>query len=217
MSKYVHRNFGWFEAIVNKHGGEDGADRFLRGETMIIESPKPPQLKLLSVIAMTKLAATPRKKTSACFVGPLWNYRDGDFDHWLGADQVPVDATEIATCAFSRGWLFAEAAADVLKVEPSTDVVTMGNLLIERRHTITLPQSEKMTVRTERSEPTGMRTDGYGNFFFVETGDPKNPVSVGRVRRCRRWDANVHRLGNDFQWNAACRLLVRNLSDTLKL
>lgn len=35
MSKYGHRNGNWFEAIVNKLGGEDAADRFLRGELAV--------------------------------------------------------------------------------------------------------------------------------------------------------------------------------------
>lgn len=35
MSKYGHRPHNWFEAIVNKLGGEDGAERFLRGETTV--------------------------------------------------------------------------------------------------------------------------------------------------------------------------------------
>lgn len=32
MSKYGHRTINWFEAIVNKLGGEDAAERFLRDE-----------------------------------------------------------------------------------------------------------------------------------------------------------------------------------------
>ena len=35
MSKYGHRPINWFKAIVNKIGGEDAADRFLRGELTI--------------------------------------------------------------------------------------------------------------------------------------------------------------------------------------
>ena len=37
MSKYGHRPLNWFEAIVNKIGGEEQADRFLRGEIMVSE------------------------------------------------------------------------------------------------------------------------------------------------------------------------------------
>lgn len=35
MSKYGHRTHNWFEAIVNKIGGEDRAEAFLRGELMV--------------------------------------------------------------------------------------------------------------------------------------------------------------------------------------
>ncbi len=37
MSKYGHRPHNWFEAIVNKMGGEEGAERFLRDELVLSE------------------------------------------------------------------------------------------------------------------------------------------------------------------------------------
>jgi hypothetical protein len=37
MSKYGHRTINWFEAIVNKLGGEEAAERFLRDELAISE------------------------------------------------------------------------------------------------------------------------------------------------------------------------------------
>src|SRR3989344_3765268 len=35
MSKYGHRPYNWHEAIANKLGGEEQADRFLRGELSV--------------------------------------------------------------------------------------------------------------------------------------------------------------------------------------
>jgi len=35
MSKYGNKTSNWFEAVVNKLGGEEGADQFLRGETAV--------------------------------------------------------------------------------------------------------------------------------------------------------------------------------------
>ena len=35
MSKYGHRTHNWFESIVNKLGGEEAADRFLRDELSV--------------------------------------------------------------------------------------------------------------------------------------------------------------------------------------
>jgi hypothetical protein len=37
MSKYGHRAHNWFEAIVNKIGGEEAAEKFLRGELVVSE------------------------------------------------------------------------------------------------------------------------------------------------------------------------------------
>lgn len=37
MAKYGHRPLNWFEAIVNKLGGEHEAERFLRGELAVSE------------------------------------------------------------------------------------------------------------------------------------------------------------------------------------
>jgi len=39
MSKYGHRTIHWFEGIVNKLGGEDAADDFLRGELKLATRP----------------------------------------------------------------------------------------------------------------------------------------------------------------------------------
>jgi hypothetical protein len=95
--------------------------------------------------------------------------------------------------------------------------VALGRSLIANDYTMTLTQAEDMVERTKRMEATGMRADGYGNFFFVETGDPKNPVSVGRVGHLDHdWGAGVGRLVRSGRWGAGNRLLVRNL-DASKL
>ena len=173
--------------------------------------------RLLSAIATTNLGIVEAKPTEKCFTGSRWVHRDSDFDSWLPASQPNADACSMATLTPSRDWTFAEAAAAVLGIGAGTSIALLGSLLIEHGHTMTLAQAEEMVEATERGEKTGMRTDGYWNFFFVETGDPKNPVSVGNVNRGgRAWSAGVDRLGDDRRWRADRRLLVRNL-DASKL
>jgi len=181
-----------------------------------VEVIKPPALKpLLSIVATTHLGATNSKKTSKCFTGQPWSYRDGDFDNWLQKDQPNADTGVISTLAVSRTWLFAEAARALPGVEQTVDIAALGRSLIACGYTMTLVQAEEMVETTERGEKTGMRTNRYGNFFFVETGNPNDPVSVGFVHRDRRvWDASLGRLGR--RWYADNRLLVRNL-DASKL
>ena len=54
MSKYGHREYNWFEGIVNKLGEEEGAERFLRGELMLVPSPIP---SIPPLVDRDKLAA----------------------------------------------------------------------------------------------------------------------------------------------------------------
>ena len=175
---------------------------------------------LLSVVATTQLGAVTGKKTKNCFStsSPRYAYRDSDFDNWLPANQPNADSCAISTLAPSRDWAFVEVAAAILGIGAGTNVVLLGKALIENDHTMTLVQAEEMVEKTESGEKkTGMRTDGWGNWFFVETGDPETPVSVGDVRRGGRdWYARVYRLDVGDCWRADDRLLVRNF-DALKL
>ena len=201
------------ETMNNWMGDPEGTKKFLSG----LKSKKM-TLPLFSVVATTNLGAIAGKPTKRCFAGSHWRYRDSDFDSWLPANQPNADECVIATLAPANDWTFAEVAATILGIGAGTDVALLGKALIENGHTMTLAQAEEMVEKTERGEKTGMRTDGYGHFFFVETGDRKNPVSVGFVRRDGRgWDARVLSLGFGFRWCAGDRLLVRNLKDTSKL
>ena len=175
------------------------------------------QPPFLSVIATTKLAAIAGKKTKQCFTGDRWYHCDSDFDGWLPKDQPDAAASDIATLAFAKEWTFAEAATKILGLGAGTSIQLLGKALIENGHTMTLAQAEELVEAIERGEQTGLRIDGWGNFFFVETGNEDNPVSVGGVHRdVRDWDANVDRLGRGYRWSADDCLLVRNL-DASKL
>ncbi len=171
----------------------------------------PPEVSFISIVATTHLDAVKGKKTAKCFTDD-WYYRSDDFDRWLGKSQPDADSCTVSACAMGKDWLFVEAARALPGVGQTSDIAVLGRSLIACGYTVTLPQIEDLKVRTERGEDTGMRTDGYGNFFFVETGDPENPVSVGYVCRVDRgWVADVFRLGRDDRWYVDYRLLVRNL------
>jgi len=174
------------------------------------------QPRLLSVIAIVNLPAITGKKTAKCFTNG-WAFRDPDFDKYLAKDQPDAAACVISVCAVGKVWTFIEAVHALPGAPETSDVVELGNWLIQKGHTLTPPQAEDLKERTERGEDTGLCTDGYGNFFFVETGDSKNPVSVGYVYRGRcDWDARIGRLGDGGCWGAGRRLLLRN-ADTSKL
>lgn len=180
---------------------------------------EPQKQSPFSVTATTNLVALGEKKTAACFPKSRYIHRDGDFDNRLPATQPKADTCTISTLAFTKDWTFAEAAAKVLGIGAGTSIKLLGKALIENGHTMkSLAQAEIMVEKTERGDETGMRTDGYANFFFAETGNEDNPVSVGYVSRGGRdWSADVSSLGSGRRWSTGSRLLVRNLSDTSKL
>jgi hypothetical protein len=61
MSKYGHRTGNWHEAIVNKLGGEDVADAFLRGEYELIKIAQAIETALLEFVDTVVIWATPGK------------------------------------------------------------------------------------------------------------------------------------------------------------
>lgn len=168
----------------------------------------------LSVFATISLGAIAGKKTAECFtLGQRYSYRDRDFDDWPTTSQSGSGACIITTLVLARDWTFAEAAAKVLGIpdDHSLSLVRLGQRLIEAGYTMTLAQAEEMVEATERGYVTGMNTYSRGNFFFVETGNPQEPVSVvGVFRKEQQWVAFVNCLYSDKRWSADDRLLVHN-------
>ncbi len=165
---------------------------------------------LFSSASTYVLAAIDGKPTKQCFTGKLWYYRNDDFDNRLPADQPWAGAGTITVLTPMKDWTFAEAAVSILNVSSGTLSDTLGALLKERHHTMTLAQAEALVEASERGEVTGLRTDGYANFFFVENED--GSVSVAFVDRDgRQWRARVRGLARGGRWYAGHRLMVCNL------
>ncbi len=161
-------------------------------------------LSVLAVVATTELGAIDKKSTKTCFTDSSWTCRDHKFGKL--PNQPEVGPCIITTLVFQRSWSLLEGAAAVLGVRTDMGSAELGRLLVERGHTMTLPQVQEILDGAERSgalEP--------GSFFFTETGDAKNPVSVGFVSRDKRGRVAVaHSLGDLFRWNPFNRLMVRH-------
>lgn len=209
--------------VTKLHNGsisDEEAKRFLRREDPFAPpkatAPSVKATALLSVAATIELAVVAGKPTKKCFTGSRYAYRDSDFDGCLPKEQPETVACTITTLTPSRDATFAQWAAFVLGVPADTSIEKLAALLKERGHTMTLAQAEAMVEATEsKSGNTGMRTDGWANWFFVENKD--GSVSVAFVvRDVSGWFASVDRLGLGLRWYADFRLLVRNL-DASKL
>lgn len=147
--------------------------------------------------------SAPAKATKNCFVGSNWLHRDSDFDSWLPKTQ-PAQQGEITVITRDKEQTFLEMAQEYLGTTDPEKI---------KPYCLTLPMVEKM-IEERREE---LCTEGWANFFFVETGKEEEPVSVAHVRRdAPGWSADVGRFGDDGRWHAGPRLLVRNL-DASKL
>lgn len=168
---------------------------------------------LLSVVGTIRLNTVSGKPTKECCTSPMWAFRSKDIDNLLPAVQSKAGPCVITALDPSRRWTLTEVAATtILAIDARTNNELLGTLLIHEGHTMTLSQAEKMAEQAERGEKTILHINGDGNFFFLETGDPKNPVLVGDIYRGQfGWCAVVDGLVSTIRGNGSVRFLVRNL------
>ncbi len=189
----------------------EGTKQVLAGfKSLAVEMGEHPSF---SIIATTNLIAIAAEETRNCFPSSRYVFRDKDFDRWLPSTQPESAACIITAVGFTETWTFAEAAAAILGVSSRMNPVLLGERLIENGYIMTLPQAEEMVKKTGLGEKTGVGIDGYGNFFFVATGNGNNPVSVGAVN-CENlgWNAHVRRLDHPNRWYSGGRcFLIRDL------
>ncbi len=166
-----------------------------------------------SVAATTELPPVNGKPTKQCLIGPRYVPSDAphtiNFNRYLPDEQPRMPGCVVTTLVPNKEATDSEWAATVLGVPVDTLIPSLEKLLKERMHTMSLVQIEEMVERTERKVNTGMRTDGWSSFCFVENED--GTVSVLAVYYTGHWHKKVFfRLADGTQWNENHRLLVRN-------
>ncbi len=174
---------------------------------------------LFSLATTTKLGPITGKSTKDCFVNSLYEIRSDKFDQLLSTKQLGTDAGDITALVCSGDATAAQWAARILDVSvemtPGT-VGTLGRLLLNRGHAMTLPQVEMMVKRTECRWNSGMCTTMRGNFFFVENKNGGISLARVNVHRPQVWFARTYPFDAKHIFGAGCCLLVRNL-DVSKL
>ena len=217
LAKVPRKHLGLVRDVVHKLGGDDG-DAVHESLAAALREKAVPVVKdpTLTLVKSVPLPATSAKNTSECLVGDIYGYRDADIDRWLRKQQLAKKAAKLCVYAFAKAMSFATMARAVVKVGEDVSLERVGKLLKKRKHTVTLPQldiliekQEKFFRKQEGGEEVGLRTDGWGNFIFVENED--GTVSVVRVRRDGgRWLRFVNSLAFDYVWLAGYRLVLSN-------
>ena len=175
-------------------------------------------IKIKSVLhslgKVVTVSATKTKNTVSCFTNETRYYsRDGDLDQYLPKNQPAQPESKFAVCELTQAATFKEMAEQILGIQGDTK--TLAKLLKDRGYTTTLPAIEALIERQENGEDTGLLTNGYANFFFVENED-RESVSVVDVDRVgRRWGVFRSSLGGVYGWGIGSLLFVRNFPGTL--
>lgn len=172
------------------------------------------QASFFSDVTTITIASRKAKPTGNCLLGRRWKVRRPGFIDRLPVSQPGTPACPIAVLHPPLSWTFQKAASVILGIPASTPSTEMGLWLIERRHTLGLPQIEELVERVERGEEVGMNT-GWGSFFFTPTRDEEDPVAVVYVQNSmRRWMGILHEFSSGNRWNSGPGLLVGNFDVT---
>lgn len=197
MGKYGHKPLNWFEAIVNKLGGEEGADRFLRNETEVVE-----KVKLLKRVSTIELPAVK------------------DF---IAADHFVVDTSEKAKVKISylgdnfRKYFLpkketGEVAAEELTVnellEDAYDPAIVTDLGGEEKVEISLGQFFAMFAKQPNGESGQLLTNGRANIGYIRGDDGVLWTVHGRWND-DGWVFEASPLDNPYRWYAGYQVLSR--------
>ena len=137
--------------------------------------------------------------TKDCFKGSNIYYRDSDIDSWLPKKQNVVKVSKPTPCDYATPLTFLEMAQ---KFYGTTDVKE----LLKKTFSLT-----EIEAYTKDPEKYGLKTDGWGNLFFVE--EKNGGVSVVGIGRGDdgRWSVHVGGLDRVDRWSLEHRFFSRNL------
>lgn len=162
--------------------------------------------RAVCVIQRTDIGAVGSKETAKCFTDEHYVYCDGDFSRWLRPVQPRADACTVTALTSAQDADFVEWARMIL-ASPIPDHSLEAQIKRSGYAIASLPQIEEIVAVTERGIDTGVRTDGWGNFFFLE--NEEGGISVGQIRclACG-WEPTIFRFRRRGRWYG--HFLVRN-------
>jgi hypothetical protein len=189
-----------------KHIGDIIA--YLDGKAeIVLKKVEETVVTILAFVKTVSFSAVVGKKTSKCFTGKIFGYRDNDLDNWLPKNQLGQPEGQFHVQQLAKSATFKQVVESFLGI--TGDIDFLAKTLKERNHVTTLPVIESLIERQEAGEDVKLLTNGWGNFFFVE--DKDGSVSVVRANQADgRWRVDVRRLDNGREWRADGRFFFRN-------
>ncbi len=155
MSKYGHRTGDWCEAIVNKLGGEEAADAFLRDELVISKRPADAILEFVGTanIAATTTKFVAKEKFKLKKDGGICSYIGDNFKDWFGGkEEDPLAETTLRYAKLRKS---------------SVDTPIVAELGGEAKAETTLTEVFGLMSKQAKAETGVLLTNGWANIFYV--------------------------------------------------
>lgn len=203
MSKYGHRTHNWFEAIVNKIGGEEKAEAFLRNECELMQMVEPkPRTDLLEFISTVVIPATATK-----FV-----FKDKFVVNTK--PNAPVKISYLGAWILKGYFKIEDLGIDTTLRYYKLRNTSMDRLIIEElggeaKAETTLSGVFSLMVGQKHGESGVLLTNGYANLFYIRdiTGDLCTIVVRWNVVG---WKVDVESVDRQFSWVCGSQVFSRN-------
>ena len=183
MSKYGHRTINWFEAIVNKLGGEEAAEQFLQGRLVVQE----PVRRWREENGVIYFSVTSDGTTGEGWIKRLEKkgFRVGDYAKSMlrSSDFQPTKGitTEVAVL---KGVLFTDSDRITSKIRENAD-----------KRKLTKPNAEVACLIREMFSDEEL--EAMGLYWIVVFHEPiKDSVGLPRLLSAGRY--------GDGRWLDAC-------------
>lgn len=186
--KYASLDLGTIEAVFNKLGGTEGAQRLLRGELVVSESPKLAILNFHEDVLVGPL--TKQFVPNESFKNRPGLYLWNDMSRVLRSAQIVKSAEATKSRSFD---LTKDAYDRDIKAELPT------------KHEIELWQIAELIGAQEKGEDGSLLTNGYANIFYVAGCAVRVRWDAGR----REWFVSDWGLDDD-QWHRGPRVFSSN-------
>ena len=165
MSKYGHRKLDWFEAIVNKLGGEDAAERFLRDELSVSE----PTRQWREADGVIYFSVMSDGTTGEQWIARLEskNLRVGDYaKQVLRHEDFKPTSGVLTEVAVLKGMLFEDSDRITSKIRAAAD-----------KRTLQKPNAEIACLIREKF--TDKEIEEMGLWYIIAMHEPINDSDGG--------------------------------------
>lgn len=194
--KYSKLDLGTIEAVVNKLGGMEGVQKFLRGELMVSEVANP-LLEFLGVVTVpaTTERFSVRDRIAAIRQSGRKIYMGSNLEEWfLNCTVEPVGETEIR---------YHKLLMD------EVDGPIIAELGGKARAKTTLGEVFALMGQQLNGENGVLLTNGYANIFYIRDVAGVLRV-VGVDWRGVGWDLDAGSVDYPYRWDEGSRVLSRN-------